>query len=422
MASAFTNTKKQLDNIVPLLINDYQDKQRFNKAITQLKKHQRILKKRISIKLDNGKRKSFLAYRAQHNNARGPFKGGVRFHPAVSEDEIKALSFWMTIKCALLDLPFGGAKGGVKVDPKKLSLSELERLSVKYAEFITPHIGPQCDIPAPDVNTNEQVMAWMLKEHENIVGCQEPAAFTGKPVELGGSLGRTEATGQGGVYILESYAKLKKLNPRKTKVAVQGFGNVGYWFATLAKKAGFKVVAVSDSSGAVYIEKGVPLEKLAELKKEYGSLKKVAEKNKYTFINNEQLLSLGVDILVPAALENAINKDNADNIQAKVILEMANGPITKEAEETLSRNGIEVLPDVLYNAGGVVVSYFEWLQNLKEESWSEKKVNSKLKKMMNKAFKEVFKVKKEKSISYRQAAYLLAVRRVVDAMIKKGRV
>ena len=424
MASAFVNAKKQLDSVVLLLAEEYSDKRKFRNAISQLKKPQRLLKKRISIKLDNGKRKSFMAYRCQYNDARGPFKGGIRFHPSVSEEGVKAFSFWMTIKCALVDIPFGGAKGGLTVDTRKLSEAELERLSKKYAEFIAPHIGPWRDIPAPDVNTNEQIMAWMLDEYEKKVGSHVPAAFTGKPLELGGSLGRTEATGQGGVYVLQAYAKKQGLISSKTKIAVQGFGNVGYWFATLAKKAGFKVVAVSDSSGAIYIQKGVPLEKLSGLKRQFGSFKEAAQSAKFKskFVTNEELFTLDVNMFVPAALGNAIDKSNAKKIRAKTVLELANGPTTPEAETILTNKGIDVLPDVLCNAGGVIVSYFEWKQNLLRERWSKRRVNSTLKKMMNKTFRTIYKIHKEKKIPYRQAAYYLAVKRIVDAMIKKGRV
>ncbi len=418
MSSAYRNAIAQLDNVTPLLKSEYRE-HTFKKTITDLKKPDKILKKTISIKTDIGKRKSFLAIRSQHNNVRGPYKGGIRFHPQVTVDEVKALSFWMTLKCALVDIPFGGAKGGVKVDPHKLSITELERLSIEYAKFITPHIGAKKDIPAPDVNTNEAIIAWMLEEYENIVGKSEPAAFTGKPIELGGSAGRTEATGRGGLYVLRAYTKEVKSTPAKTKVAVQGFGNVGFWFSYLAKKAGYKVVTVSDSSGGVYFDKDIPIQKLLQLKKEHGSLEQVAKVKKYTFLNPEQVLSLGVDVLVPAALENAINRANVANVQAKTILELANGPITPKAEQELIRKKIDILPDILCNAGGVVVSYFEWKQNLEKEKWSEVKVNRDLKKIMNQAFKKTHQLKVKKKITYRQAAYLLAIKRIANAMMKR---
>lgn len=417
MVSAFENAKKQLESITPLLQEEYSNKKEFKKAITKLKRPQKLLKKSLVIKMDDASKKSFMAYRSQHNDARGPFKGGIRFHPRVSEDEVKALSFWMTIKCAVVDLPYGGAKGGVKVDPRRLSTNELKRLSLKYADFIAPYIGPKHDIPAPDVNTNQRVIAWMLKEYEKKVGHPEPAAFTGKPLELGGSQGRTEATGQGGVYILQAFAKRVGFNPQKTKIAIQGFGNVGYWFAKLAKDVGFNVVAVSDSSGSIYKTSGLNIDKLKEYKHKFGSFKQTAFKKKLEFISNDKLLALDVDILVPAALENAIKKDTVEKVRAKTVLEMANGPTTPEAEQILINKGIDILPDVLCNAGGAVVSYFEWVQNLSGKRWNKQKVNGQLKKVMTKAFKEIYIVKEQRKISFRQAAYILAAKRVIDAMI-----
>ena len=422
MKSAFTVALQQLDDIVPFLEKDYPDKKKFKKAISLLRRPQNVISKKLTIKLDNGKKKSFMAFRSQHNDARGPFKGGIRFHPNVSEDEVKALSMWMTWKCAVVGLPYGGAKGGIVVNPKKLTKTELERLSKAYAEFISPHIGPWVDVPAPDVNTNEQIMAWMLDAYEKKTRQHSPAAFTGKPIALGGSLGRTEATGRGGVYVLQSYVKEKKLRPEKISIAIQGFGNVGFWFAKLAQEAGFKVVAISDSSGGIYTAKGLNLDKLAKAKKRYGSFAEATKKEKFKFISNEDLLSLNVDILVPAALEGAIDNKNANSIKAKVIIEMANGPVTPEAEKILLRKGIVVLPDILCNAGGVTVSYFEWVQNLHGYQWTERKVNSELKKKLNMAYKKVSAMAREKKISFRQATYLLAVKRVIGATILRGRV
>ncbi len=422
MGAVFNNTKKQLDSILSLLEEDYSNKQQLKSAIVKLKKTDRVLKKNLAIKLDSGKRKSFLAYRSQHNNARGPYKGGIRFHPDVSEDEVKALSIWMTIKCAVVGIPYGGGKGGIKVNPKLLSTTELKRLSQKYAEFITPHIGPWQDIPAPDVNTNEQVIAWMLEAYEKKIDQHATATFTGKPIALGGSLGRTEATGLGGFVIFESYAKRKKLIPRRTTIAVQGFGNVGYWFACFVSGAGYKLVAVSDSTGAIYNPRGLNVDKLAEYKKEFGSFKQSAVKKKLKYLTNEELLTLDVNVLVPAALENAVNKKNAPDVKARVVLELANGPTTPEADKILFEKGIDVLPDVLGNAGGVTVSYFEWVQNLHGYHWTKQRVNKELRKIMKKAFTEVDQVKRNKNISFRQAAYLLATKRVIDAMILRGEV
>lgn len=422
MISAFESFKKQLDSIVTLLEKDYEYPKRFNKAVELLKKPQRLLKKELNIKMDNGKVRSFRAFRSQHNNARGPFKGGIRFHAGVSEDEVKALSSWMSIKTSVVGIPYGGGKGGIIFDPKTLSEAEIERLSKAYATFLAPYIGPWIDVPAPDVNTGGREMAWMLEAYEKKVGHLAPAAFTGKPIELGGSLGRTEATGQGGLFILEQYAKVKKINPKKTTIAVQGFGNVGYWFSVLAQKAGFKIVAVSDSSGAVVNFEGLELAKLSKDKEELGSFKEVAAKRKLKFVSNEALLKIKVDVLAPAALENAITKENAKDVQARVILELANGPTTPEAEEVLLLNKVDVLPDVLCNAGGVTVSYFEWVQNLHGYRWTKEHVNKELKTVMDQSFDEIHKVKSNRKVSYRQAAYILAVKRIIDAMMLRGRV
>lgn len=421
MKSTFTVTLQRLDDIIPFLEKDYPDKKKFKKTISLLKKPQNVISKKLTIKLDNGKKKSFTAFRSQHNDARGPFKGGIRFHPGVSEDEVKALSMLMTLKCAVVDIPFGGAKGGVVVDPKQLSKGEIERLSRAYAELITPYIGPRKDVPAPDVNTNEQIIAWMLDAYEKKIGQHSPATFTSKPIALGGSLGRTEATGRGGVYVLQGYVKEKGLKPGKMTVAIQGFGNVGFWFAKLAQEAGFKIVVISDSSGGIYAAKGLNLDKIAKAKERYDSFAEATKKEKFKFILNKDLLSLKVDVLVPAALGGAINNKNANSIKARVIIEMANGPITPEAEKTLLKKGAVVLPDILCNAGGVTVSYFEWVQNLHGYHWTEKKVNSELKKKMNLVYKEISEVVRKKKVSFRQAAYLLAVKRVVDTMIFRGR-
>jgi len=422
MFSAFDNAKKQLDQVVPLLEGEYKDREKLHKAINFLKKPQHLYRKNISIKLDNGKNKVFKAFRSQYSDARGPFKGGIRFHSNVSEDEVKALSFWMSVKCSVVNIPYGGSKGGIVVDPSLLSGRELRQLSVKYAEFITPFIGPWVDVPAPDVNTNGQIMAWMLEAYEKKTGMQAPATFTGKPIALGGSQGREEATGQGGVYILEAYAKLKKLKSTKTSIAIQGFGNVGYWFAKFAKRAGFRVVAISDSSGAIYDKKGLSIDRLAALKRKYNSFFEASKKEKLTFVKSEDLFTLDVDVFVPAALENAVTKENAGKIKAKTILEMANGPTTPEADEIFAKRKIDVIPDVLANAGGVTVSYFEWAQNLSGYYWTKEEVNKKLKPIMVSAFNDIRQVVEEKKVAYRKAAYFLAIKRIIDAMILRGRV
>lgn len=421
MISAFDNAIKQLDQVVPLLEKEYTNKKRLIKAINLLKKPQNFYKKNILIKLDNGKNKVFKAFRSQYNDARGPFKGGIRFHPNVSEDEVKALSFWMSVKCAVVDIPYGGSKGGVVVDPSVLSERELRQLSIKYAEFIAPFIGPWIDVPAPDVNTDGQIMAWMLESYEKKIGIHAPATFTGKPIALGGSQGREEATGRGGVYALQAYLRTKEPKKKRT-IAVQGFGNVGYWFAKFAKDAGFKVVAISDSSGAIYDRKGLNIDRLTALKEKYGSFSGASREENLEFVKSEDVFALDVDVFVPAALENAITKENAGKIKAKVVLEMANGPVTPEAEAILIEKGIDDIPDVLANAGGVTVSYFEWVQNLSGYCWTKEEVNKKLKPIMVSAFGDIQKTQKEKKVSYRKAAYFLAVKRIIDAMMLRGRV
>jgi len=395
MTSAFVSAKKQLDQVEPYLGKEYA------RGLKLLKKPQKIIK---------GKVLGYRAFRVQYNNARGPFKGGIRFHPNVNEDEMKALAFWMTVKCAVVGIPFGGSKGGVAVDTSGLSREELKRLSFAYADFITPYIGPWQDVPAPDVNTDGQIMAWMLEEYERKTSQQSPATFTGKPVELGGSQGRIEATGLGGVTVLKEYLKSCPTSPRLRRVAlaVQGFGNVGYWFAHFAQKEGFKVVAVSNSKGGIYYSKGLKIGKMADSFKPN--------------ITNAELLALPVDVLVPAALENTLTKDNASAVRAKLVLEMANGPTTPEAEEILLKKGIDVLPDVLCNAGGVTVSYFEWAQNLSGYYWPKERVLAEEKKVLTTAFANIYRVVSQKKISYRQAAFILAVGRILEAMMLRGRI
>ena len=422
MASAFKNAITQLESAAKILEGDYSDKRRFRQAVDHLKKPQKLLKKNLVLRLDGGKKASFPAFRSQYSDARGPFKGGIRFHPQVSEDEVKALSFWMAIKCAVVDIPYGGGKGGIKIDPRKYSEAEVRRISKDYANWLSPHIGPWKDVPAPDVNTGEREMAWMLEAYEARVGEHRAGTFTGKPIALGGSLGRTEATGQGGAYVLEEYTKVKKLKRGKTTIAVQGFGNVGFWFSKLASKLGYKVVAVSDSSGGIYDKKGLNIDKVSLLKEKHGSFVNVAKNAKLKFVTNEDLLTLPVDILAPAALENAITEANAGKIKAKLVLELANGPTAPEGEEILLKKGVDVVPDVLCNAGGVTVSYFEWVQNLHGYRWSKERVNQELGVTMRSAFSGIYKVTKEKKTSYRKAAFFLALKRIIDSMMLRGRV
>lgn len=370
----------------------------------------------------------YPAFRSQHNNALGPYKGGIRFHHEVTEDEIKAMSMWMTWKTAVVGLPYGGGKGGVVVDPKELSQGELERLSRAYARWLAPNMGAWKDVPAPDVNTNAQVMAWMLDEYERVNQVNEPGAITGKPVILGGSLGREEATGLGGFYVLEQLARRKSWEPEKTRIAIQGFGNVGYWLAHYAHEAGYRVVAVSDSKGAVYVPEGIDPVATLRCKREKGELAGcycvggVCDIKQGELITQEDLLDLEVEVLVPAALEGVITKSVAKSMKVEAVIEMANGPSTPEADEVLMERGIEQVPDVLANAGGVTVSYFEWVQNLHGYYWEKDEVFSKLKKIMDKAFTEVYEGRGARAennkdgISLRQAAYIRAVDRVVEAM------
>ena len=383
------------------------------------------------VKMDDGQIKVFKGWRVQHNSLLGPYKGGIRFHPQTCREEVQALATLMTIKCVVAGLPYGGAKGGVLVDPKNLSSAELERLSREYVKKIAHFIGEDVDVPAPDVNTNPQIMAWMIDEYQKIKGYQSKATFTGKPVVMGGSLGRNEATGRGGVIVLK--ALLEKLgwenfSPSTLTIAVQGFGNVGYYFAKIASEAGFKVVAVSDSKGGIIKPKGENMEALdiplvMECKKEKGTLAGcycaggVCDTKGGKTITNEELLELPVDILVPSALENVINEKNMENIKAKIIIEMANGPVTEEAYEYLSKKKVIIVPDVLANSGGVTVSYLEWVQNKAGYYWSEEEVNSKLEVMMKKAFETIWKKSIEKKIPLKQAAFEVALEKIVSAMV-----
>lgn len=411
VGSAFQNALKQLD-----LANNYL---KIDQAILKIiRKPQKTLKFLLKFKMDNGKIRIFRSYRVQHDNSRGPYKGGLRFHPNVSLDEVKALAFWMSFKCAVVDIPFGGAKGGIIVNPKKLSLAELEGLTRAYVGKIYPYIGPKKDIPAPDVGTNPQIMKWFLDEYSRIRGKLSPASITGKPIEIGGSEGREIATGFGGAIVLKELTKKLKLIPDKTTIAIQGLGNVGYHAASSLDKMGFKIVALSDSKGAIFSQdKKLNPEEVLKYKKQTGSVLGFAQTKK---ISNQDLLELPVDVLVPAALENQITKENAPKIKAKVILELANGPTTPEADQILAQRKIEVIPDILANAGGVTVSYFEWLQNLKNEHWTLNRVLEKLKEKMTKAFEEVDCFAQEYQVNYRTAAYILATKRIAEAIKIRG--
>ncbi|MDP2656003.1 MAG: Glu/Leu/Phe/Val dehydrogenase [bacterium] len=370
----------------------------------------------IPVQMDDGTVQIFQGYRTQYNNARGPYKGGVRFHPKVDENEVNALALWMTIKCAVANIPLGGAKGGITVDPKRLSQGELERLSRGYSKAMYDLIGPDQDIPAPDVNTNEQIMAWMLDEYENIARHKLPGAFTGKPLALGGSLGREAATGQGGANILRYLAKKKNWTPQETTVAIQGFGNVGYHGARLIQDLGYKVVALSDSRSAIYNEEGLDVSAAHVYKQQTNGLSGFPDARD---LKNDELLSLPVSVLIPAALENAINDDNVSNIKASVIIELANGPVSNTADAVLAHNDVMVVPDVLANAGGVIVSYFEWVQNKTQQYWSEDDVHHRLDSLLFDAFEDVWNVSVQHNTSLREAAYIVAIKKIVDALALK---
>jgi len=426
----------QLEQVAKLLKNDYPDEKRFNKAIKKLATVDRVLEGELEVKMDDGKLQKFKAFRSQHNNARGPYKGGIRFHPNVTKEEVMALSTWMTWKCSVTGIPYGGSKGGVVVDPKTLSQNELQRLSRAYVRFLVNNIGPWTDVPAPDVNTTGQIMAWMVDEYQQLKNKNPEninenllATFTGKPLELGGSEGREEATGLGGVFILEELAK--KLNVQRKKdltIAIQGFGNVGYFFAYHADRLGYRVVAVSDSKGGVFVEAGLNPAKTLECKHKSGSLTACGCDDQGCDlilgkpITNQELLELDVDVLVPAALENVITKENASRIKAKNIIEMANGPTTPEADEILKSRGILLIPDVLANAGGVTTSYFEWVQNLQGYYWTHEEVVTKLEPLMKAAFAKMWQAKEKYQLDGRMATYVGAVKRVIDAMMIRGRV
>lgn len=383
-----------------------------------LKNPMRVLEVSFPVKLDDGTIKTFTGYRSQHNNAVGPFKGGLRFHPAVTKDEVKALSTWMTFKCSVAGIPYGGGKGGMAIDPKKYSKAELERISRGFAEAISPLIGEKVDIPAPDVNTNGQIMSWMVDSYEKIVGHSAKGVFTGKPLEFGGSLARTEATGYG-VHLAAKKA-LDKLNldVKGATYAVQGFGNVGYYTAYYAYKDGAKIVAFSNTDVAIYNENGIDMEAVIKDYEENGRI--VENKGYGKDFTNEELLELEVDVLAPCALENQITSENADRIKAKVITEGANGPTTPEADEILYKKGIVVIPDILANAGGVVVSYFEWVQNLQGYYWSFDEVQEKEDTVLSNAFKDVWSIADEFKVDLRNAAYMSSIRRIEKAMKFRG--
>jgi glutamate dehydrogenase/leucine dehydrogenase len=401
-------------------------------ALAKLEHPDRVIEVSVPVKMDDGSARVFSGFRVQHNNVNGPYKGGLRYHPKVDMDEVKALAFWMTIKNAIANVPFGGGKGGVAVNPKELSEKELERLTREFARKLAPVIGPNLDVPAPDVNTNAKIMRWIRSEYEKEIKKQKTkikkneiaAVITGKAIDDGGSQGRTEATGLGGLYALLAMLEKMGKSPKGMTVAIQGFGNVGSYFARFAQEAGMKIVALSDSKGGIYIPGGIEdLDAVAHCKEKSGKLAGCycigsvcdlsnMEKMGGQDISPDETLTLPVDIIVPAALENAITEQNAGKIQAKFVLELANGPTTREADRILQKHGITVIPDVLANSGGVVVSYFEWFQNMNNKKWKKEEVFKKLRSKMRSATAEVYAQALLHKVSLRDAAYIVALKRV----------
>lgn len=393
----------------------------------------RIVEVSLPLQLDNGEVKVFHGYRVQHNNIRGPYKGGLRYHQQVDISEVKALAFWMTMKNAVIDVPFGGGKGGITIDPKTLSEKELENLTRLFTRKIADVIGPNKDVPAPDVNTNGKIMSWIVDEYSKIVGKKTLAVVTGKPIEDGGSEGRTEATGLGGTYTLLAIFKKLGVSPKGKTVAIQGFGNVGRYVAYFLQKEGFKIVALSDSKSGIFIPDGIKsIDEVQRCKGKNGLLSSCycvgsvcdlenKEKLGGKDISSEELLKLKVDVLVPAALESVITSENAPKIQSKYILEMANGPTTEEGDAILKERNITVIPDILANSGGVATSYFEWYQNIHNEKWTKEDVFMKLKDKMEKAVDCVFATHEKHKVTFREAAYIVALERLKSGGIIKQR-
>ncbi|HBN82496.1 MAG TPA: glutamate dehydrogenase [Clostridiales bacterium] len=385
-----------------------------------LKHCERELKVSIPVKMDDGSVQVFDGYRVQHSSSRGPCKGGIRYHEEVDIDETKALSAWMSLKCAVVNVPYGGAKGAVKVDPSKLSKGELERLTRRYTAMILPLIGPEKDIPAPDMNTNAEVMGWIMDTYSMFKGYAVPGVVTGKPIEIGGSLGRGAATGRGVMLIAKYLMNSLNRKPEETTVAIQGLGNVGASAALQIHEEGFKVIAVSDISGGVICEDGLNIPEIVGFIANKKRLLKDYKNDKVRFVTNEDVLLADVDLLVPAAMQNQINEEIATKLKAKYIVEGANGPTTADADKILNKRGIIVVPDILANTGGVVVSYFEWVQNIQHLSWDENEVNETLAKIMHKAYEEVYALSQEKHVSMRLAANMVALKRLVTAKKIRG--
>ena len=408
----FEMAKKQIDIVAEVMDLD-------PNILKFLKRVERSLIVSIPIMMDDGTLKVFEGYRVHHSTIRGPGKGGLRFSLGVNLDEVKALATWMTWKSSLLNLPLGGAKGGICVDPFKLSKKELEKLTRRFTAEIINIIGPDIDIPAPDVNTNAQIMAWIMDTYSMQKGRTIPGVVTGKPIEIGGSVGRANATGMGLYFVLQALVEKLRLDLKSLKIVVQGFGNVGGTIADLLYKYGCKVIAVSDISTGIYYEDGLDLEKLLAWAKQ-GNLLKDYKNDKYKLIGNDELLTLKCDVLIPAAIENQITEKNAEKIDCKIVLEGANGPTTPEADKILLKKEIYVVPDILANSGGVCVSYFEYVQDINSYFWKLDRINEELKRIIIEAFEETYKISKERNISLRTAAYIIAVSRVAKAIELRG--
>jgi glutamate dehydrogenase/leucine dehydrogenase len=386
-------------------------------TVERLKSPRRVIIVSVPIRMDDGRIKVFTGYRVQHNMMRGPCKGGIRYHPNVDLDEVKALAAWMSWKVAVVDIPYGGAKGGIACNPKEMSRGELERLTRRYTAMLIDDIGPYKDIPAPDVYTDAQTMAWIMDTYSEFKGYLVPEVVTGKPIEVGGSEGRHEATGRGVAICAREGAKHLGVNMKGLKVVVQGFGKVGKAAARLLHQMGCKIIAMSDSKGGIYDPDGLDLATVLEHKEKTGQLRGLKGAKEIT---NEELLELECDILIPAALENQITEANASRIRARMIVEGANGPSTPGAREILTKRGVFIVPDILANAGGVTVSYFEWIQNLHHEHWTEEEVNRRLEEKMVKAFRDVLETSKKHGVDMATAAYVLGVKRIVNASEKLG--
>ncbi|MHA6686605.1 Glu/Leu/Phe/Val family dehydrogenase [Mesorhizobium sp. A556] len=388
-------------------------------VIEKLKYPRETTKVRLMIRMDDGSRKSFIAWRCRYDDTRGPTKGGIRFHPDATEDEVETLAFWMTFKCAVMNLPYGGGKGAVQVDPRQLSKAELERLSRSYIQAFSRIIGPDRDIPAPDVYTNAMIMGWMEDEYSQIVGQSSPAVITGKPIALGGSLGRGDATARGGYYLVRHLASDLGLGDNM-RAAIQGFGNAGQHMARLLVADGHKIVAVSDSEGGVYSPVGLHIDLLLEAKAQGRSVVSTIGQGGHEHLAAGTLVGVDCDLLVPAALENMIHEGNAGTVKAKLILELANGPLTSEADDILAKKGVVVLPDILANAGGVTVSYFEWVQNRQGFYWTLEEIHDRLRTIMEREGRAVWDLSREKGISARTAAYVHALGRLAEAIEAHG--